>query len=96
MMKKETIINMAHNPNAKKKRVKSKRGRAVKKVRKGRLKMSFEQNAIVKIPKTKGIIFKAKNSFLVNRFPGPEKEVRVRPAGDLAEIKIPIKDPPIK
>lgn len=75
-MKKETIINMVHNPNAKKKRVKSKRGRAVKKVRKGRLNMSFEQNAIVKNPKTKGIMFKAKNAFLVNKFPGSENEVR--------------------
>ncbi len=96
VIKKETIISVDHRPNEKKKRVKSKRGRAVKKVRNGRSKINFEQNAMVKIPKTKGIIFNEKNSFLENKSCALGIETRDSPAGNLAEIKRLINAPPIK
>ena len=96
VIKKETIIRVDHSPKEKKKRVKSKRGRAVKNVRNGRSKINFEQNAMVKTPKMKGIIFNEKNSFFENRSCGLDIEIRDSPACNLAEIKRLINEPPIK
>ena len=96
VIKKETIINIDHKPKEKKNRLKSKRDRAVKNVLKGLLKMSFEQNIIVRTPKAKGIIFSAKNSFFENRSLVSENDLIVSPAGNLNDITSCIRKPPKK
>jgi hypothetical protein len=84
-----------HNPNEKKNRVKSKRGRAVKKVLNGRLKISREQNTMVRIPITKGIIFTVKNSFLENSACASENGSADPLSGNLNEINKYVSLPPM-
>ena len=96
VIKKETISKTDHKPNEKKKRVKSKYGRAVKNVLKDLLKINFAQKAMVNIPKKNGIILNAKNSFFEKKSRAFEMEDRLSPAGKLAVMKMLIKDPPIK